>query len=108
MSLKQAGHELFRRASESLKQDAASHASRPRSSRSRGKSQWPGAIQEFFASGDGEAFNLAGEQDDHLDYLVRRADGVAMYTTSLNGIDDAAAFRSIHARARHGCRGGHA
>ena len=86
LSLKQAGHELFRRASESLKQDATAHRISPQLFPLARKDKWPGSIQEFFASGDLEAFNLAGEQDDHLDYLVRRADGVAMYTTSLNGI----------------------
>jgi nitrogen fixation/metabolism regulation signal transduction histidine kinase len=86
-SLERTGHELFRRACESLKQDAASGRIQPKPFAIAQKTQWPVAIQEFVASGDTESFNLDGNQGDRLDYLVRRADGsVAMYTTSLNGI----------------------
>jgi nitrogen fixation/metabolism regulation signal transduction histidine kinase len=86
ISLKQTGHELFRRACESLKQDAAAHRIPPRLFPVAQQNNWPGPIQEFFSSGDAETFNLDGNQSDHVDYLVRRADGVALYTTSLNGI----------------------
>ncbi len=85
-SLQQTGRELYRQASASLKKDAASGRIAPRLFPTRAKSQWPTAIQEFFANGDAESFSLDGEQDDRLDYLVRRADGVAMYSASLNGI----------------------
>jgi two-component system nitrogen regulation sensor histidine kinase NtrY len=85
-SLKSTGHELFRRASRSLKQDADSGRIPPKLFPIAAKMQWPIAIQEFFSTGDLESFNLEGNQGDRLDYLVRRADGVALYSTSLNGI----------------------
>jgi two-component system, NtrC family, nitrogen regulation sensor histidine kinase NtrY len=85
-SLKKTGHELYRRASESLKQDAASGRISPRQFSIAAKSRWPAAIQEFYASGDSESFNLDGNQGDRLDYLVRRPDGVALYSTSLHGV----------------------
>jgi nitrogen fixation/metabolism regulation signal transduction histidine kinase len=86
-SLKRTGRELFRQASESLKQDAVSGRIPPKQFLLAAKSQWPTSIQEFFSSGDAESFNLDGNQGDRLDYLVRVANGgVAMYSRSLNGI----------------------
>jgi nitrogen fixation/metabolism regulation signal transduction histidine kinase len=83
-SLKRTGHELFRQASDSLKRDALSGRIPAQQFPISAKSQWPIAIQEFFSSGDAEAFN---RRPGYLDYLVRHANGVAMYSTSLNGID---------------------
>jgi two-component system, NtrC family, nitrogen regulation sensor histidine kinase NtrY len=85
-SLEKTGHELYRRACESLKQDSSSGRIQPAEYMGAQKDKWPGAVQEFFSSGDAESCNLDGNQGDRLDYMVRRADGVAMYTTSLNGI----------------------
>ena len=85
-SLQRTGHELFSRAKESLKQDAAAGRIQPEQFLTDQKGRWPNSVQEFFASGDKETFNLDGNQGDRLDYLVRRANGVAMYSTSLNGI----------------------
>src|SRR5580692_11541072 len=87
-SLKTTGHELFRQASDSLKRDAVSGRIQATQFPIAAHSQWPLAIQEFYSSGDLESFNLDGNQRDRLDYLVRQADGsVAMYSTSLHGID---------------------
>jgi two-component system, NtrC family, nitrogen regulation sensor histidine kinase NtrY len=83
-SLKNTGHELYRRASEALKQDAAAGRIQPKQFPIAAKSQWPIAIQEFFSGGDSETFN---RRPGYLDYLVRHAGGVAMYSISLNGID---------------------
>jgi|HubBroStandDraft_5_1064220.scaffolds.fasta_scaffold38313_3 two-component system nitrogen regulation sensor histidine kinase NtrY len=85
-SLKSTGHELLRRAKQSLKQDADSGRIPPALFSIAAQSRWPIAIQEFYSTGDLESFNLDGNLGDRLDYLVRRADGVALYSTSLNGI----------------------
>jgi len=85
-SLEQTGHELFRRACVSLKQDARAGRMQPKRFPIAARTQWPIAIQEFYSAGDSESFNLDGQQGDRLDYLVRRPDGVAVYSTSLNGI----------------------
>jgi two-component system, NtrC family, nitrogen regulation sensor histidine kinase NtrY len=86
-SLQRTGHELFRRTCVALKQDASSGKIQPRQYLGAQKENWPVAVQEFFISGDAESFNLDGAQGDRVDYLVRRADGgVAVYSTSLNGI----------------------
>lgn len=86
LSLERTGQELYRRACESLKQDARSGRIQPSQFKIAQKSTWPSAIQDFFASVDAESFNLDGDRGDRLDYLVRRVDGVAMYSTSLHGI----------------------
>src|SRR5580698_4636775 len=85
-SLKKTGHELIRRASESLKQDAQAGRVLPRQFPAAARDTWPPAVQEFFASGEAENFILTGNQGDHIEYLVRHGDGIAMYTASLNGI----------------------
>jgi two-component system, NtrC family, nitrogen regulation sensor histidine kinase NtrY len=86
-SLQRTGHELFRRTCVALKQDASSGKIQPKQYLGAQKERWPVAVQEFFISGDAESFNLDGAQGDRVDYLVRRADGgVAVYSTSLNGI----------------------
>jgi nitrogen fixation/metabolism regulation signal transduction histidine kinase len=86
-SLKRTGHELYRRASESLKHDAESGRIQPKFFTLAQRATWPSAIEEFYVSSDAESPNLEGNQGDRLDYLVRRTDGsVAMYTSSLNGI----------------------
>jgi two-component system, NtrC family, nitrogen regulation sensor histidine kinase NtrY len=86
-SLKSTGRELYRRACESLKQDATSGRVQPKRFTVDQEEKWPSAVKEFFLSGDAESFDLDGNQRDRLDYMVRGADGsVAMYSTSLNGI----------------------
>jgi len=85
-SLEKTGHELYRRASESLKQDAISGRVRPQEFTTATRDRWPLAVQEFSSSGEAERFILTGNQGDRIEYLVRRKDGVAMYAASLNGI----------------------
>jgi nitrogen fixation/metabolism regulation signal transduction histidine kinase len=86
-SLERTGHELFHRAGDAMKQDAQSGRIQPQLYAIAQKREWPAAIQEFFATGDTESFNLDGDRQDRLDYLVRRDDGsIAMYSTSLHGI----------------------
>lgn len=83
-SLDKTGHELYRRACASLKQDAEAGRVRPQEYSAATRDTWPAAIQEFFSSGEAENFILAGSQRDRIEYLVRRGDGVARYAASLN------------------------
>jgi two-component system nitrogen regulation sensor histidine kinase NtrY len=85
-SLQQTGHELFRQASEGLKRDANTGRMIPQRFTIAAKDQWPAAIEEFYMSGEPETFHLEGAQGDRLEYLVRRADGVAVYSTSMHGV----------------------
>ena len=85
-SLEKTGHELYRRASESLKADASAGRIRPQEFPAATRDSWPAAVQEFFSSQEPENFILAGLKGDRIQYLVRRRDGVDMYSASLNGI----------------------
>ena len=85
-SLEKTGHELYRRASESLKQDADAGRVHPQEFPAATRAGWPPTVQEFFSSGEAENFILTGQQGDRIEYLVRRGNGVAMYSASLNGI----------------------
>ena len=85
-SLEKTGHELFRRTSESLKQDATAGRIPAKLFNAREEDKWPVEIEEFYSSGDAESFNLDGDHGDRMDYLVRRGAGVAMYSTSLEGV----------------------
>lgn len=80
---RETGHELYRRASESLQRGAESGRIHPTEFLQPNRSAWPPAVQEFYASGEAETFLHPG---DKLQYLVRRPNGVAMYETSLNGV----------------------
>ncbi|HYL37340.1 MAG TPA: HAMP domain-containing sensor histidine kinase [Bryobacteraceae bacterium] len=85
-SLEKTGLELYQRACESLKQDAAAGRASPQAFRPGTHGQWPVSVQEFFAGGEPEHFTFSGPGGDRLDYLVRRGDEVWMYSSSLHGV----------------------
>src|SRR5271163_4362110 len=59
-SLEKTGHELYRRACASLKQDAEAGRVHPREFASASRNDWPPAVQEFSSSGEAENFILTG------------------------------------------------
>jgi len=85
-SLEKTGKELYQRARESLKTDAALGRLNPQQFRSPERNSWPAAVQEFWASNDADRFALSGTNGDRLDYLVRHGDNVWIYSTSLHGV----------------------
>jgi nitrogen fixation/metabolism regulation signal transduction histidine kinase len=85
-SLEKTGRELYQRARETLKTDAALGRVKPRQFQAGERDRWPAAVEEFFASGDADHFALAGTPGDQLDYLVRQGDQVWVYSTSLHGV----------------------
>jgi two-component system nitrogen regulation sensor histidine kinase NtrY len=85
-SLEKTGHEFYRRACQSLKEDAALGRVAPREFAAADYENWPLAVQEFFSSGEAENFILMGDRGDRIQYLVRGTSGVNMYAASLNGI----------------------
>jgi two-component system nitrogen regulation sensor histidine kinase NtrY len=86
-SLEKTGRELYQRARQSLKADAAAGRAAALRFAPPTHDQWPAAVQEFFAGGESEQFALAGNKGDRLDYLVRHGDEVWMYSASLNGVN---------------------
>jgi len=85
-SLEKTGRELYQRACEALKQDAAAGRISPQHFVPAAREQWPLAVQEFDASEEPETFVLAGNKGDRLDYLVRHGSEVWIYSTSLHGV----------------------
>jgi nitrogen fixation/metabolism regulation signal transduction histidine kinase len=86
-SVQHAGKELYQRARDGLKQDAASGRAPHATFSVEANATWPSPIREFWDSRDAERFRVAGEGGDRLDFLVRRGDAVWMYSTSLHGVD---------------------
>src|SRR5882762_1430573 len=78
-SLEKTGRELYQRACEALKQDAAAGRISPTRFIPGAHQQWPLPVQEFDASEEPETFVLTGNKGDQLDYLVRRGSEVWMY-----------------------------
>src|SRR5579864_3694373 len=85
-SLEKTGRELYRRASQSLNDDAAAGRIAPTRFTAATRDQWPAAAREVFSQGDAEEVVYAGNQGDRLDYLVRHGDEVWVYSTSLHGV----------------------
>lgn len=85
-ALQKAGHELYQRTCDSLKQDAQAGRITPQRFLAPNRAQWPQSIQDFFATGDADGFALAGNQGDRMDYLVRDGENVRVYSTSLHGV----------------------
>lgn len=83
-SLQKTGHELYQRACQSLKQDAATGRIAPRQFRLDNRGQWPSAIGDFWKNGEAERFVLSGDRGDRLDYLLRHEAGVQMYSERLH------------------------
>src|SRR5260370_8264309 len=78
-SLEKTGRELYQRAGEKLKQDAALGRIKPE--------RYPAAARdEFFSNGETETLALGGNNGDRLDYLVQHGDEVWVYSTSLHGV----------------------
>src|SRR5258708_36411318 len=68
-SLEKTGRELYQRACEALKQDAAAGRINPQRFVPAAHEQWPLAVQEFDAGEEPETLVLAGNKSDRLDYL---------------------------------------
>jgi two-component system, NtrC family, nitrogen regulation sensor histidine kinase NtrY len=99
-SLQKTGHELYRRACDSLKQDAGAGRIAAQRFPDGARNQWPPAVQEFFGSNDPERFVLTGNGGDNLEYLVRHGADVWAYSDSLHGIHmDQLSDQYAHARA---------
>ena len=75
-SLETTGRELYNLSKEALGRDAAE-------GRAVARHLKPSEAQAFWDSGVAEQFELAGEQKDRLDYLVRHGDEVWVYSRAM-------------------------
>src|SRR5260370_3494422 len=85
-SLEKTGRELYQRACEALKQDAAAGRISPQRFIPTAHEQWPLAVQEFDAGEEPETFVLVGNKGDRLDYLVRHGEEGWGDSTSLHRV----------------------
>ncbi|MCX6604325.1 MAG: hypothetical protein NTV52_12110 [Acidobacteria bacterium] len=85
-SLESTGREMYQRARESVKDDAADGKLAPQRFSAAESKGWPAQIGSFAASGEPERFFLSGETGDRLNYLVRRPNGdVWAYARKVGG-----------------------
>jgi nitrogen fixation/metabolism regulation signal transduction histidine kinase len=82
-SLQRLGLEVYHRSRERLRERALAGQAAPKRHLARDRLSWPPAVRDFFDSGDPERFHLAGPDDDHVEYLVREGDNVAVYSEPL-------------------------
>jgi nitrogen fixation/metabolism regulation signal transduction histidine kinase len=82
-SLEQTAREFYQQARQDLKEDAVAGRRSPRRYEVRSRQQWPAPVGEFWESGEADRF-VPG--NNHIDYLVRHDDAVAVYSSDLGTI----------------------
>jgi two-component system nitrogen regulation sensor histidine kinase NtrY len=85
-SLEQTAREFYQEARQDLKEDALAKRRTPTLYAVNTKTNWPAAVSEFWESGDAERFVVTGEGGNHIDYLVRDANEVAVYSRDLGAV----------------------
>jgi len=82
-SLEQTAREFYQQARQDLKEDAIEGRSFPKRYELRSRQEWPAPVVEFWESGEADRF-VPG--NNHIDYLVRRDGGVAVYSRDLGAV----------------------
>lgn len=82
-SLQVTAHEYYQHMRDDLKKRAESGALQPQK---YAKGSGPAAVRTFAQSGDPQRFDLAGNNGDRLDYLVRHQDQVWVYSADLGKV----------------------
>ncbi len=85
-SLESTGRALYKEARQSLKSKAASGQIAPEHFEFAKRRNWSAPLEEFADSGDQEQFAIVGANGEQLQYMVRRKDGILVYTQPLGGI----------------------
>ncbi|MGH9629844.1 MAG: sensor histidine kinase [Bryobacteraceae bacterium] len=82
-SLELTGRALYQRTGELLEAEAESGKTTPKRYAAQQRSEWPQPVRDFFAGGEQERFELAGEKGELLHYLVRRGGDVLVWSKPL-------------------------
>ncbi len=85
-SLEKTAREYYQQAREILRADALAGRSHGQSYDQPQMSRWPGAVREFWDSGEPERFMLSGSKGDHLDLFLRDQNNVRVFTRDLADI----------------------
>jgi two-component system nitrogen regulation sensor histidine kinase NtrY len=81
-SLQETGRALFTTTRDALK--LSSHREAPQIYKGP-STKWPDEVRQFAESGDSERFQLSGEKQDRIDYLIRRGAEVHQYSRAIAG-----------------------
>jgi len=82
-SLIKAGREFYQQACQDLKSAALAGSAASQRYAERDASAWPEPLRRFWASGDSERFDRAGNDGERLDYFVRRPGEALVYSRPL-------------------------
>jgi nitrogen fixation/metabolism regulation signal transduction histidine kinase len=85
-SLEQTAREFYQQARQDLKEDALAGRSPATRYVTSAMQNWPPPVQEFWESAEPERFVQSGEGGNRIDYLVRSANGVLVYSRDLGSI----------------------
>ena len=85
-ALESIAREYYRQIRDDLKADASSGRLDPQHFALSAKATWPEPLRQFWESPDQERFQLSGPEGDRLNYLVRAASEIRVYSKSLNGV----------------------
>jgi two-component system nitrogen regulation sensor histidine kinase NtrY len=80
------GHEFYQHMREDLKAQAESGRLAPLEYRQAEHSRWPETVQAFAAATESESFELAGDEGNRLEYLVRKGGDVWVYQMALGEV----------------------
>ena len=86
-ALESTAREFYQRSRVSLKQDAEAGRLAPQRYAAGSIETAPAGVRNFFLSGEAERFLLSGEDGNRLDYLVRRGEGVWVYSRDLGAVN---------------------
>jgi len=81
--LRRTSRAFFQQASGDLKRRALGGEVAPRRYAASDRAQWPDSVRDFAESGAAERFAAVGDDGSRLEYLVKRDDGVWVYSTAI-------------------------
>jgi hypothetical protein len=84
--LEETGREYYQRARDDLHRKALAPGTPHLDFNAANRGQWPAEILAFQESGEAERFTVAGDRGDHIDYLIRRGDGVWRFSEPLGHV----------------------
>jgi nitrogen fixation/metabolism regulation signal transduction histidine kinase len=78
--------QFYQREREALKQDALAGRATPVVYAAGSDAGWPETVRAFRDSGEPERFGISGPGGDHVDFMIRRDGGVALFRRDLRGL----------------------
>ncbi len=86
LSLEETAREFYQQARRELEADVAAGRAPDDEYMTSDRARWPGAVAEFWESGEAARFDVSGPGGSVLDYLVRANDGVYAHSRNLGDV----------------------